>query len=277
MPAKRFSEVNQSRELFAPRAYYFHPLLAGDRACWPHHLQRCREMQFDHLLTAPLFAPDADGNIFLASDHQRVHPAIDGSQDADVFIAGFAEICRQHGLRLLIDIVVGRVAPHADVARSAPGWFHIDEPTGLRVDPRSSLRQPDAAYARFDDPVIAKEVAGWWVERLLRLAERDVAGFRCLEPAGASERLAPCHRRGPAEISALPVYRVDAGANPHAQGLERDGIVEPHRVDHDRRIVRVRLTPAGRDLLAEKRVWILARLRAVYDGLTPPSAVRPRR
>ena len=52
-------------------------------------------------------------------------------------------------------------------------------------------------------------------------------------------------------------------------GLERDGIVERHRVDHDRRIVRVRLTPAGRDLMAEKRVWILERLRAVYDGLTP--------
>ena len=52
-------------------------------------------------------------------------------------------------------------------------------------------------------------------------------------------------------------------------GLERDGIVERHRVDHDRRIVRVRLTPAGRGLMAEKREWILERLRAVYDGLTP--------
>ena len=51
-------------------------------------------------------------------------------------------------------------------------------------------------------------------------------------------------------------------------GLERDGIVERHRVDHDRRIVRVRLTPAGRDLMAEKRTWILERQRAVYDGLT---------
>ena len=51
--------------------------------------------------------------------------------------------------------------------------------------------------------------------------------------------------------------------------LERDGIVQRHRVDDDRRIVRVRLTPAGRDLMAEKRVWILERLRPVYDGLTP--------
>ena len=50
--------------------------------------------------------------------------------------------------------------------------------------------------------------------------------------------------------------------------LERDGIVERHRVDDDRRIVRVRLTPAGRELMGEKRAWILDRQRAVYDGLS---------
>ena len=182
MPAKRFSEGNQSRELFAPRIYYFHPLLAGDRASWPHHLRRCQEMSFDHVLTAPLFAPGTDGNIFLAGDHERVHQAINGSDDADTFVAGFAETCQQHGLRLLVDLVVGRVAPDADVARAAASWFHVDEPTSQRVDPRSSLRQPNAAYARFDDPVVAKEVADWWVERLRRLVDRGVAGFRCLEP-----------------------------------------------------------------------------------------------
>jgi hypothetical protein len=47
-----------------------------------------------------------------------------------------------------------------------------------------------------------------------------------------------------------------------------DGIVERHRVDDDRRIVRVRLTPAGRELMGEKRAWILDRQRAVYDGLS---------
>jgi DNA-binding MarR family transcriptional regulator len=50
--------------------------------------------------------------------------------------------------------------------------------------------------------------------------------------------------------------------------LERDGIVGRHRVDDDRRIVRVRLTPAGRALMGEKRTWIVDRQRAVYDGLS---------
>lgn len=35
--------------------------------------------------------------------------------------------------------------------------------------------------------------------------------------------------------------------------LERDGIVERHRAEHDRRVVVVRLTDSGRALLEEKR------------------------
>jgi DNA-binding MarR family transcriptional regulator len=50
--------------------------------------------------------------------------------------------------------------------------------------------------------------------------------------------------------------------------LERDGIVERHRVDDDRRVVRVHVTAAGRELMAEKRAWIVARQRAVYEGLS---------
>ena len=51
-------------------------------------------------------------------------------------------------------------------------------------------------------------------------------------------------------------------------GLVRDGIVERQRDDGDRRVVRVRLTPAGRTLMREKRAWFLERLRARYDGLS---------
>jgi DNA-binding MarR family transcriptional regulator len=51
-------------------------------------------------------------------------------------------------------------------------------------------------------------------------------------------------------------------------GLERDRIVERHGDDGDRRIVRVRLTPAGRTLMREKRAWILDRQRAVYAALS---------
>jgi len=50
--------------------------------------------------------------------------------------------------------------------------------------------------------------------------------------------------------------------------LERDGIVERRRDQADRRVVRIRLTPAGRGLMDEKRAWIAERQREVYAGLS---------
>src|ERR1019366_10301034 len=75
-----------------------------------------------------------------------------------------------------------RVATAAKLAASAPNWFGPVAPSGQRVDPRSSLRGGDAAYARFDDSAIAQQLAGWWIERLTRLIRAGVAGFGCEDP-----------------------------------------------------------------------------------------------
>lgn len=167
---------------FAPKIYYFHPLLAGPASGWPRHLRRSRDLGFDHVLLAPPFAPGAGGDIFLTADHERLNPAIDQGQPADRVIEEFAQACRQHGLRLLLDIVLGRAAADGSLFQSAPAWFHAPGSAGAPVDPRVPRRQADAAYARFDDPDSAKALAGWWIERLDRLARAGVAGFRCEDP-----------------------------------------------------------------------------------------------
>ncbi len=184
MPAKRHSTAvtDNCRELFAPKIYYFHPLLAGPCVSWPRHLRRARDLGFDHLLTAPLFAPGRDGNIFLTADDDKVHPALKEARSAVEVITELATSCRQVGLKLFADVVVGRMAADASVAQDKPGWFHVRNSTGERVDPRSPLRQTEAAYARFDEPGIAPDLEAWWVARLLRLAQAGVMGFRCAEP-----------------------------------------------------------------------------------------------
>jgi starch synthase (maltosyl-transferring) len=154
-------------------------------------LARCRDLQFDYLLTAPLFAPGAAGDIFLTADHDRPHPAIATDRSADDVVAELAEACRQHGLRLLLDIVIGRVAHDAALAAAQPNWFYGPESAGTLVDPRAPLRQPDAAQARFDDPALAKEIAGWWIERLQRLARAGAEGFRCEDPHAVPAALWP--------------------------------------------------------------------------------------
>jgi starch synthase (maltosyl-transferring) len=174
--------MRRTRELFAPKIYYFHPLLAGSRTRWPEHLHRCNELGFDHVLSAPLFAPGEAEDIFLAADHDRLHPSIDRSLALDLAVEDFAHQCAANGLRLLLDVVLGRVAADAAIAKSTPNWFHPANATGSRIDPRSSRRDVNAVHFRFDDAAIAKDVADWWIERLLRLIRLGVSGFRCEEP-----------------------------------------------------------------------------------------------
>jgi DNA-binding MarR family transcriptional regulator len=50
--------------------------------------------------------------------------------------------------------------------------------------------------------------------------------------------------------------------------LERDGIIERRRADHDRRVVMVALTERGRELVAEKRAGWHARAAQALDGLS---------
>jgi starch synthase (maltosyl-transferring) len=184
MPAESHSNalIDQPRAHFAPKIYYFHPLLAGPLGSWTHHLRRVREMGFDHVLTAPLFAPGEFGDIFLTADHEHSHPALGTSLNADDVAQEIAQACLQQGLQILVDVVLGRVATDAKLAASTPNWFGPVAPSGQRVDPRSSLRGGDAAYARFDDSAIAQQLAGWWIERLTRLIRAGVAGFGCEDP-----------------------------------------------------------------------------------------------
>src|SRR5262249_53575318 len=155
----------------APKIYYLHPLLAGPLADWEPHIARARGMGFTHLATAPLFAPGGTGDIFLTADHEGVHPALGVDAPADEAIRGLAESCARHELRLILDIVVDRVANEGSLANSPRPWFRgarlVEDPA---PDPRSTPAPANAVYARFDDPAAAEELTAWWIERLVRLA-----------------------------------------------------------------------------------------------------------
>jgi starch synthase (maltosyl-transferring) len=176
------------QQLLAPCIYYFDPLLAGPHRSWSVHLSRCKELGFSHLLSAPLFDPEESGDLFLSSDHERVNPAIAPASGVDSFVTEFARACHEHGLALLLDVVIGRVATDSAIARLKPEWFRRDS-AGTRVDPRDLRRHGHAALARFDDPTIGKHIAAWWIERLARLARAGAAGFRCEDPGALPANL----------------------------------------------------------------------------------------
>jgi len=140
-------------------------------------------MGFSHAGLAPIFAPAANGDIFLADDFERADPALEPDGDADGTVQQLATISSEVRLSLLLDVVLDRIAAEGAMARSAPHWFYRSGATDV-VDPRQAQLGLDAVPARFDDPHRSNELTAWWVDRLIRLAKAGAAGFRLLGLAG---------------------------------------------------------------------------------------------
>ena len=138
--------MKQTSDHFVPRIYYFHPLLAGEPSSWRRHLNRCKDMGFDHVLPLRYLRLVKMGTFFSPPITDRAHPAV-SSATADAIVEDFAKSCRACGLSLFLDIVVGEVARDALLARSSPSWFrHIGLSPAL-VDP-DKLASPRTLHIR---------------------------------------------------------------------------------------------------------------------------------
>jgi starch synthase (maltosyl-transferring) len=164
----------------APKIYYLHYPLIGRLSDWPPHLARSRAMGFDYLNIPPPMAPGAWGDPFLTADFDLPHPAL-GLGRSDVAIDAILQLCAEHGLKLIVDLVLDRVASDGIFAISNFSWFRFATLTGDELpDPRRAPQSHDVALARFDEPEVAEALTQWWVDRLVWLAQRGVSGFRCL-------------------------------------------------------------------------------------------------
>ena len=166
----------------APKIYHLHPLVAGTLADWPAHFARCQAMGFDIVCVAPPFAPGATGDIFAIADHEALHPALGWPGSADEGIARITHQAAEHGLRIWLDLPLDRVAIDAATRRREPHWFATGNCGGL-PSPWEPPHRADIAYARLDNTDVADAMAAWWLDRLGRLLQAGIAGFRCLEPA----------------------------------------------------------------------------------------------
>lgn len=181
---KTSTTARKKSSLAALKVYYVHPLMAGPLSGWSsRHIKPCQRMGFNHIACAPLFAPGRSGDIFLTADHEAVNPALGVDGQADRVVGLLAQTCARHGLGLILDIVLDRVAADGKLAKSARTSFrgvHLAE--AKRPDPRSTRAHRDAAYFRFDDSKTADQLVAWWADRLTRLVHAGAAGFRFESP-----------------------------------------------------------------------------------------------
>ena len=167
--------VAQVREAaVGPRIYFLHPLLAGPLETWGPHLERIVRLGFSHVLIAPPFAAAEDGNLYVTADPDMLDSRIAPAMQAHDGIARIAEACRSHGLSLVVDVVLDRIAADSAPARTRPDLFCASVPRDT-LDPR---RMPEAgtASACANSP----DFSAWWAARLTSLASAGASGFRLL-------------------------------------------------------------------------------------------------
>jgi starch synthase (maltosyl-transferring) len=143
-------------------------------------LERVRSLGFDHLCIAPVFAPGAFGDVFLAADFEAAAPILSFVGPVDQAVAEIAALCRRYDLALLLDLVVDRLAIDSPALRR-PGFPFGDQPPDRTViDPRLPPAEVHTAFARLDDPASIAALTSWWADRLTRLIGSGAAGFRLL-------------------------------------------------------------------------------------------------
>ena len=172
-PLERLQTATTGHDAAAPAIYYLHPLLAGRLDAWARHFERAAGLGFDHVLIAPPFLPGRSGNIFLAADHRRLHPAVSRAAAAEG-IAQAAAAARAQGLAPMLDLVIDQ----ADAAHP----LHV----GAAYDDLPDARIPPAEIGRSKLPLDAAAL-DWWDARLREWADAGIAGFR----ADAAHRAPP--------------------------------------------------------------------------------------
>jgi starch synthase (maltosyl-transferring) len=172
--------MREAEAVFPPAIYYFHPLLGGRPASWGGHLDRCREMGFTHLLTAPPFRPGRSGNLFLTADFEELHAELESRRTALETLSKLAEECQQRDMALWMDLVLDRVAADARLVKEQPAWFAEDGSDHL-PDPRRVSGWSQSAAFTFATESEA-EILSWWMQRISGWLDAGVTGFRLDRP-----------------------------------------------------------------------------------------------
>ncbi|MBV8412309.1 MAG: alpha-1,4-glucan--maltose-1-phosphate maltosyltransferase [Alphaproteobacteria bacterium] len=175
--AEGTAAVGDSAGQSAARLYYlplsYPPLSqAGQAPDWSAVLGRARGLGFNAVALPPIFATERDP--FLVTDLEAANAALGLAASADEATAKLAALCRAHGVRLVLDIVLDRLSATGESARNSHGLYHPGENAEV-VDPREPGDMAHSAIVRrgADEPL-----GQWWGERLARLARVGVEGFR---------------------------------------------------------------------------------------------------
>jgi starch synthase (maltosyl-transferring) len=172
----------------APRIYNLHPLLAGSIDRWPDHLPRAAAMGFDWVYVNAFFEPGASGSIYAVRDPWQLHPKVRGSAGGDSaeLVRGFTEQAHEHGLAVMVDLIVPHAAKDSRLAEQHPEWLRrgpdggVVEPTLANpTDPRRPRHMDDLAEIELGEARHRAAQLDYFTALASHFLALGAAGFRC--------------------------------------------------------------------------------------------------
>ena len=158
-------------------------------------------MQFDWVFLNPIHYPGFSGSLYAVKDPYRLHDRFQGSasESPDDLIRGFCGRAEQHGMRVMLDLVVNHTAKDSVLAEQHPEWFRREADGSLYspravdpVDPAKVTIWGDLAELDYENgkPALVWSITGGatcsitsaWASR----ASVATPPIRCPPPSGAS-------------------------------------------------------------------------------------------
>lgn len=170
------------------RIYNLFPLLAGNVARWREHLPRIAGMHFDWIYLNPFHYPGFSGSLYAVKDYHRLHPLFDdgSGRPADDQLRDFLTAARDHGLRVMMDLVVNHTAKDALLVDQHPEWYvreadgSVKSPSAIDpADARNVTVWGDLAELDYSPRPERTAMAHHWADLVRHYAELGFDGFRC--------------------------------------------------------------------------------------------------
>ena len=172
----------------APRLYNLFPLLAGPVEDWHAHLPRIAAMGFDWIYLNPFHEPGGSGSLYAIRDYARLHPVLQGQGGpvAADQIARFAAAARDHGVRVMADLVINHTANDALLVETSPHWYRREDDGALYApravdpdDPSNVTIWGDLAEIDYHRDDLRTEQIAYWSGLVQGYLDQGISGFRC--------------------------------------------------------------------------------------------------
>jgi starch synthase (maltosyl-transferring) len=169
------------------RIYNLFPTLAGTIRQWTEHLPRIAAMGFNAVYVNPFHYPGFSGSLYAVKDYYRLNPRFRGGEpgDDDGLLHGFTDAARDHGLRVIMDLVVNHTAKDSELVASRPHWFTRDARGNVvspyatdPADPTQKTVWGDLAELDYRPPQ-QRQILAYFQELVRHYIGLGFDGFRC--------------------------------------------------------------------------------------------------